>query len=899
MGGSKKQTLGYRYFMGLHFGLCHGSVDAFLQLRGGDRTAWSGAVTSSQQIAVDAPELWGGDKKEGGIVGALDVMMGEPTQAPNDYLVSQLGTPMPAFRGMLSLVFRKGQVAAMNPYPKAWKFQVRRITAGWEGGSAWYPEKAEVYLSGTPETEGEELGLWGHGEGVVSGLRTTESPQAGGGDLPQLITMTLEPPDVPSGSRVLRRARVVIESIVRWDTGWLGGTSADQATLDAALVTAGREDLLGTISAEESYTAAADLGEPRDTFTVDLHSVVVTAIEPGDAVHFTVRAYSPDVPSSEVFAMNPAHIAYEALTNTDWGMGYPSAVIDAASFTAAADAFHAEGMGLCLQWVRSDTIQGFIQDVMNHAGAVCAQDPRTSLFRIIPIRGDYVVAELPEFRRGLNVLSVDSFERAAITETVNELTVHFTEVTTGKPGLVTVQQLANIQAQGGVVSQSMNYKGLPTAALSQRVALRDLAARSQPLCKVKLTTDRSAFGTLPGEVIRWSDDILGIVDMPMRVLTVNYGSLTSGAIQLVLAEDVYGLPETGYVAQQPTGWEEPSTAPQPSPDIEAFEAPYVGLHRAEGSSFVAGLDVTAGYVALAAARPSGVNYSVSLFTRTGSADFTETGSGDFSPGGPLLDPVGVLDTLLVLDNPRNLDQLEIGELAMLGTGPLAEMVSIAVVSVGSGAVSVARGCADTTPRAWPAGTRLWGIEDGLATGSTEYLLGETVDVRAVTVAPGGQLALGLAPSDSVTLNQRPARPYPPGKLRITDDLVADAAYPTSAAGELEVTWAHRDRILQQDQLIGEGEASIGPEAGTTYTVRYYLDGVLDETETGITGTAAAPYTLSGDGVASVEVEAVRDGLTSWQVASAEFDYLTAPLDARVTDSTDTRITDSGDRRTLD
>src|SRR5690606_6533837 len=37
------------------------------------------------------------------------------------------------------------------------------------------------------------------------------------------------------------------------------------------------------------------------------------------------------------YGMNPAHIVYEALTNPEWGLGYPPAVLDLASFTAAAD----------------------------------------------------------------------------------------------------------------------------------------------------------------------------------------------------------------------------------------------------------------------------------------------------------------------------------------------------------------------------------------------------------------------------------------------------------------------------------------------------------------------------------------------------------------------------------
>lgn len=146
-GGSKTQTVGWRYYMGLHMGLCHGPVDAITEIRVGDRTAWTGEQTASGAIAIDAPDLFGGEEREGGVQGTLDVMMGEPSQAPNSYLVSKLGALVPAFRGLLSTVFRQGYVGANNPYVKPWAFKTRRILQGWHGGSAWYPAKAAIVLA--------------------------------------------------------------------------------------------------------------------------------------------------------------------------------------------------------------------------------------------------------------------------------------------------------------------------------------------------------------------------------------------------------------------------------------------------------------------------------------------------------------------------------------------------------------------------------------------------------------------------------------------------------------------------------------------------------------------------------------------------------------------------------
>lgn len=147
MGASKKQTAGWRYYMGMHLGVCHGPVDALVRITSVDRTLYSGNVTASAQININAPDAYGGDAREGGVVGALDVMMGEPTQAANSYLTAQQGASQPAYRGRLTLVFRGGQVACNNYYLKPWVARVRRALQGWDGG-AWYPAKAVIALQG-------------------------------------------------------------------------------------------------------------------------------------------------------------------------------------------------------------------------------------------------------------------------------------------------------------------------------------------------------------------------------------------------------------------------------------------------------------------------------------------------------------------------------------------------------------------------------------------------------------------------------------------------------------------------------------------------------------------------------------------------------------------------------
>ena len=107
----------------------------------GSAPSLSGATGG--RIRIDKPDLFGGESREGGIVGDIDVLMGGPDQGPNDYLAARAGGPVPAFRGIASLVLR--QVAlGLNPYLKPWAVRLTRVLAAEAGALQWYPAKAAI-----------------------------------------------------------------------------------------------------------------------------------------------------------------------------------------------------------------------------------------------------------------------------------------------------------------------------------------------------------------------------------------------------------------------------------------------------------------------------------------------------------------------------------------------------------------------------------------------------------------------------------------------------------------------------------------------------------------------------------------------------------------------------------
>jgi len=137
----------------------------------------------------------------------------------------------------------------------------------------------------------------------------------------------------------------------------------------------------------------------------------------------------------------------------------------------------------------------------------------------------------------------------------------YTKPDTFKETSIAVQDLANIQAQGAVVSQTRRYPGITSDNLAARLAMRDLASVSTPLAKVRLKVNRKAWNLYPGDVFKLEWPALGIAGLVMRIAGVDGGSLTNGAISIDAVEDVFGLPSAVYTASQPTGWTDPVPAP--------------------------------------------------------------------------------------------------------------------------------------------------------------------------------------------------------------------------------------------------------------------------------------------------------------------------------------------------
>lgn len=102
---SKRQTVGYKYFIGMNLALCLGPNVKIKRIWFGKYVVYTGDLAGGT-ININLPELYGGQDKNGGVAGTVAFYHGDFDQLQDSYLVSKIGANVPAYVGVAHLVFR-------------------------------------------------------------------------------------------------------------------------------------------------------------------------------------------------------------------------------------------------------------------------------------------------------------------------------------------------------------------------------------------------------------------------------------------------------------------------------------------------------------------------------------------------------------------------------------------------------------------------------------------------------------------------------------------------------------------------------------------------------------------------------------------------------------------------
>lgn len=565
---------------------------------------------------------------------------------------------------------------------------------------------------------------------------------------------------------------------------------------------------------------------------------------------------------NSIVAMNPAHIIYECLTNPVWGRGLPVASLDNAAFTSAANVLCREQFGLCLLWQRSTDLGPFVQLVVDHIGAALYIDRETGLMTLRLLRGDYDPATLPVFGYETGLLKITEDTSTAPDNSHSELIVNWVDPVTNGARQTRIQNLAGIQADQTVASTSTDYLGLPNSDLAARIAQRDMMIQGSGIRRFTLVLDRRGRKIAPAGVFRINVPDRGIVNMVLRAGRVEEGPVTGQTVTVTAVQDVFSLETTTYLIREVGSWVRPDREARAVDPRRLDEMTYRDTVRLLSAPDLALVAVDSGAIVAFGEQPTGLSVDYILSTHAPGEAYADHGRFSWTPTATLTSAIGYYTTAIAFATADGLNRVGVGEVAWLEN----ECVTIIAIDAGAMTASIGRGSVDTVPVPHAAGARIW-FPDGRGSGDgREYTVGETVDVKMRTRTNSAALSLTDAPEDAIVITARQGRPYPPGDLQTNGDRFGDLIPVT---GDIVFTWAHRDRLTQADHTLIHGDASTGPEAGTTYTIRMYDGVTLFRTTSGI---SAATWTydstmLTADGSIihiTIELESVRDGIVSHQ-----------------------------------
>lgn len=540
---------------------------------------------------------------------------------------------------------------------------------------------------------------------------------------------------------------------------------------------------------------------------------------------------------------NPANILYEWLTSTTVGIGVPTSDVDTASFRDAGRVLFHEGVGISFDIDQQASFDDTAKEIMMVTDGVLYEDPSTGLWTYRLIREPISTATATAWhlegafytRTDWQVFDEDDFEgapeftRGSWGDVANQIKVQFTDRSEGyAQRVVDVQDIANYQAQGEIVTIQNTYNSVFNRDLAIRLAFRDLRTLGYPRARLKDRMNRRGWSLRPGDCFIVNRDTLGISNMRFRVISIRYGTIMDGGIEFEAVEDVFGMPDTVY-SEPGTGWVDPATVPPvPPAAIRAWELAY---------------DVTrdgpqVGFAALVARGDPNTTGAV-LWVSKDYRSPKMVGSIDYTPTGLLTAALSLeertasiqLQGLTDFDLNADLGSSTDGENLILVDDELISFEGVGQNSDGSIFLSgCLRGVLDTIPRAHGLLSRAWLIHRPppvLAEKTTNDHL-ELFSIQATSA--GGETDIIGAPLYGGTTASRELRPIVPGNYRVggaadlAGSLVNRVVAPGLPAGSLPITWSTRNRLTQAPGAVAQDSASIAPESGQK-TRQAFIQGV--------------------------------------------------------------------------
>lgn len=576
--------------------------------------------------------------------------------------------------------------------------------------------------------------------------------------------------------------------------------------------------------------------------------------------------------------LNPAELIYQLLT-LDWGgLSVDPNEIDVASFQAVADTLFTEGNGMSLIISRANSGKDAIEEVLRQIDGVMYQDPSTGKIILDLIREDYVLEELTVLDE-TNIVAVRNFSRTSWEDTFNQVRVTYTNRSNKfEKGSAIVQDMANINAQGRLRSTNLSFPGCTEGALAVELATRELTQLSVPLFKATLEVNRLASQLRPGEAFIFSWPEYGIEQVIMRVQRFNLGELVDGRIVIDCVQDEFAVEQTIFAAPEDTLHEEIDRTALAIATAKLSEVPY-WIAR-EGGLIPSTSNRT--FMMVNAVKPGAYQQGYTATIEQGSTSAVAVDHLPYPDTAKLNTAFDRLAgfstglTSIVIKEPSDSgDWLSAAATADTKAGANLFLLGDELMSYESFVDNlngtwtlnnVRRGLLDTRAVDHSVDEVLYMLTADPVSES-EWLGTTAATAKLQSFTDRDETAFADASSVGLTPNRRYERPLPPDYLTWAS---SRAPSTVTTAGPHTVDWRPRSRLTTTIQ--SEADAADTEEGGVTYTLRLYLNGVLQggSTQTGLASPTASVTLSSGwSGTVRIEVVAVRDSLESYTAGFIE------------------------------
>lgn len=542
---------------------------------------------------------------------------------------------------------------------------------------------------------------------------------------------------------------------------------------------------------------------------------------------------------------NPSHIIHESIVDKDFGMGGDVSMLDNASFLRAAETLFNEKFGLSLNWTRQSTIEAFIQEIIDHIQAVFFFHPQTGLGTLRLLRNDYDPNNLIEIGPGDAVL--ETFRRKLWGETVNEITISWTDPETEETATLTYHDPANIAMQGEVVSENRNYYGIRSAALASFVGARDIVSAATPLATATIRVNRRRWKLVPGDVIRFSWPKYNVERIIMRVMEVDYGKPDDAKMRIVLMEDVWGMGYASFLTPPTTEWKPPEIDPDSeklaSIDSIFMAVPYPLIVQSVGEE-LASDDHYPEVIIAALVTPKDDQGDFRSYVLNepdalpdGSEEWISNGEKVLTGKTTLTEAIRpAAESQIIIDMENHLGQTQpvVGGIALLGGNDESEgyarreFVTELVMfleDLGGNTWRVARGVLDTIPRSWGSGTPIRFIDDDFDSVDTTPEPADT-QVR-YKLQPRTSRGLRDLNKCAEWRTNRPARPYMPfrpANVTLNGTMFEDLDFTENynpRDWSIALAWSNRNRKMEDSVFRRWNEGSVVMEDGQTVEIAFW------------------------------------------------------------------------------